>query len=452
VRTSFLGKIFYLLFIVRLNSRQSPLLADEGKRGGYKFKSAIMKVLIADDSKSMRQMLQGTLEEVGYDVVVTENGQQAWEALREGYIRLAILDWMMPGMDGLEVCRKLQKENILGMIHVILLTSLEGTENVVTALQSGASDYICKPFHPDELLARLKAGERIVNMQMQLSHIQKMDAIGHLAAGIAHEINTPLQYIKDNTIFVQDAFRDVTKFITRNSHNQISSPVYRASQGGDERGIKECDAVEEDDANVKYLIEEVPRAIKESLEGLEHITKIVGAMKEFTSPGAQKKKAIDINKAIENTITVSKNEWKNKAEMKTNYDANLPLVPCFPTDFKLMVLHIIINAAQAIADSLDNKKESRGTISISTRRDGDWVEIRIGDTGTGIPEEIRSKIFDPFFTTKEVGRGTGLGLSISHSIVVEKHGGTITFDTETGKGTTFIIRLPIGSDMDRDTI
>lgn len=391
-----------------------------------------MKVLIADDSKSMRQMLQGTLEEVGYEVIVTENGQQAWETLREGNVRLVILDWMMPHMDGLEVCRRLQKENVLSLIHIILLTSREGTENVITALQAGASDYICKPFHPDELLARLKAGERIVNMQMQLSHMQKMDAIGHLAAGIAHEINTPLQYMGTNIRFIQDSLEDMIKI-------KSLVPTLRAGENNN----KENTFVQEEESRLQYLSEEVPRAIHDALDGLEHIAKIVGAMKEFASPGVQKK-AIDISMAIDNTITVSRNEWINVADIETKYDPGLPLVSCFPADFKLVILNIIVNAAQAIAEVMKTNKDATGKICISTNHNDEWAEIRISDTGFGIPDDIKNMVFDPFFTTKEVGKGTGMGLAISHSIVVEKHGGTIIFDTEAMKGTTFIIRLPIG--------
>mgnify|MGYP001561643174 CR=1 FL=1 len=438
----------------------------------------LMKVLIADDSRSMRKMVQATLEEAGYEVVVTEDGQQAWDALCKGDLRLAILDWVMPYMDGLEICRRLQKEKPLNMVQVILLTSTEGAENVAAALQAGASDYITKPFHPDELIARLKVGERIVNLQMQLSHAQKMEAIGSLASGIAHEINTPLQYVRDNVNFIQDAFRDMNKLLEKYSylhkaadHNQITPPSFPASQGEDEdkMRISECgmlitpsfpasqgedkgrektpagaEEVAEEEARVKYLMEEVPKAVQESLEGLGRIAEIVKAMKEFAPPGMQDRKiAVDVNKAITHTLTVSQNEWKNVADVVTNFDTALPLVPCFPIDFNLMVLNIIINATHAIADMVDDKKGGKGIINVSTRRCGDWAEIRISDTGAGIPEEIRHKIFDPFFTTKKIGRGTGMGLTMAYTIVVEKHGGTITFDTETGKGTTFIIRLPV---------
>ena len=264
-----------------------------------------MKVLIADDSRSMREMLKGTLEQVGYDVVVTEDGRQAWEALSKGDLHLAILDWLMPHLDGVEVCRKLRDERMIKLVHVILLTSREGSENVVAALQAGASDYICKPFHPDELLARLKVGERNVNLQIQLSHTQKMEAVGRLAAGIAHEINTPLQYIRDNTSFLSEAFRDVVKLVPQ----QYCLTEGGKLLGGSEGEINEtsAEAAGEEEEDVKNLIQDIPEAIRDSLEGLDRITEIVRAMKEFSSSGAQKKEAIDINKAIANTITVSRN-------------------------------------------------------------------------------------------------------------------------------------------------
>ena len=167
-------------------------------------------------------------------------------------------------------------------------------------------------------------------------------------------------------------------------------------------------------------------------------------MKEFSSSGAQKKEAIDINKAIANTITVSRNEWKKVAEMVTMFDQDMPPVACFPMDFNLMILNIIMNAVHAVRDVMDTKNEGKGIISISTSHTSDWAEIRVSDTGAGIPEEARPRIFDPFFTTREVGKGRGMGLTTAYSIVVEKHNGTISFDTETGKGTTFIIRLPLG--------
>jgi len=166
-------------------------------------------------------------------------------------------------------------------------------------------------------------------------------------------------------------------------------------------------------------------------------------MKEFSHPGSEEKTLTDINKALESTITVSRNEWKYVAELETEFDPNMPAVPCLPGELNQVFLNLIINAAHAIADVVKDKGEEKGEIKVSTLAKEDCVEVRISDTGMGIPPEIRKKVFDPFFTTKEVGKGTGQGLAISHNVVNDKHGGDLTFETEVGKGTTFIVRLPV---------
>ena len=173
------------------------------------------------------------------------------------------------------------------------------------------------------------------------------------------------------------------------------------------------------------------------------MSKIVGAMKDFSHPGGEELEAVDLNKTIESTITVARNEWKYVAEMVTKFDPALPPVPCLVGEFNQVVLNIVINASHAIADVVSKNTGEKGTITVTTRQDGDWAEVRIRDTGTGIPEKHRSKVFDYFFTTKEVGKGTGQGLSIAYAVITEKHGGAITLESEMGKGTTFIIRLPI---------
>lgn len=174
------------------------------------------------------------------------------------------------------------------------------------------------------------------------------------------------------------------------------------------------------------------------------MAKIVSAMKQFSHPGMDEKSYTDINKAIQNTITISRNEWKYVADVTTDLDADLPLVPCLRDEFNQVILNIIINAAHAIGETAEVKSGGKGFIKITTRRQGEWAEIRVSDTGPGIPKEIRDRIFDPFFTTKEVGKGSGQGLAISHSVIVNKHSGSIEFETEIGHGTTMIIRLPIG--------
>ena len=170
---------------------------------------------------------------------------------------------------------------------------------------------------------------------------------------------------------------------------------------------------------------------------------IVSAMKEFSHPGSQERRAIDLNRAIETTVTISRNEWKYVAEVHTQLDPNLPLVPCLAGEINQVLLNLVVNAAHAIADIAAQGRPGMGTITLSSRRDGDWVEISVADTGTGIPENIREKVFDPFFTTKELGKGTGQGLMLAHSVVVKKHGGSIWLDSEVGKGTTFFVRLPL---------
>ena len=196
-------------------------------------------------------------------------------------------------------------------------------------------------------------------------------------------------------------------------------------------------------ADLDYVLPEIPKAIQQSLEGVERVATIVRAMKEFSHPGTGQKSAVDLNHAIESTITVARNEWKYVAEVVTHFDPKLPPVPCLAGEFNQVILNLIINATHAIADVVGDGGNAKGTITITTRQDQDWAEIRVQDTGAGIPEKIRNRIFEPFFTTKGVGKGTGQGLAISRSVVVDKHGGTIAFETEIGKGTTFIVRLPI---------
>ena len=275
-------------------------------------------------------------------------------------------------------------------------------------------------------------------MEVQLRHAQKMESIGQLAAGVAHEINTPIQYIGDNNRFLSDAFSDLGDAIQK---FQQLLEAGKANTINPELLNEVEEAVQH--ADLDYLRDEIPSAIQQSLEGVDRVAKIVAAMKEFSHPGTEEKSSIDLNKAIDSTITVARNEWKYVAEVVTDFDASLPMVPCLPGEFNQVILNLIVNAAHAIADVIEGQTDSKGTIRVSTRNIGEQVEVRIIDTGGGIPEKLQSRIFEPFFTTKQVGKGTGQGLAIAHSTIVDKHGGTIELESEIGKGTTFIIRLPI---------
>ncbi|MBT4483244.1 MAG: PAS domain S-box protein, partial [Candidatus Latescibacteria bacterium] len=275
-------------------------------------------------------------------------------------------------------------------------------------------------------------------MERQFAQDQKIKSIGQLAAGVAHEINTPTQYIGDNLLFLQDTFSNVTTVLTT---GRDFLEVAKAGPVSSEL-VQEVEKAFED-LDFEYISEEIPTAIEQSLDGNKRVAEIVRAMKEFSHPGVETKTAININRALESTMTVARNEWKYVADMKTDFDTELPDIPCFPGEFNQVILNIVLNATHTISDVIGDGSSGKGTITLSTRLDGDFAEIRISDTGTGIPEKVRANIFDPFFTTKEVGKGTGQGLAISHNVIVEKHGGTISFETEMGKGTTFIIRLPI---------
>lgn len=319
-----------------------------------------------------------------------------------------------------------------------------------------------------DITAQKQAERERKRMELQLRHAQKLESIGQLAAGIAHEINTPTQFIGDNTRFLQDAFRDLEKFFAAQGHllevaRQVASDQGRASGAPADPSdrsaaspaaaptlaalVTAVQAAEQAarEADLEYLREEIPRAIEQTLHGVERVTKIVRAMKDFSHPGATSKVAIDLHKAIESTVTVATNEWKYVANVVTDFDASLPPVPVLPGEFNQVILNLLINAAHAIGDVVGDGTKGKGTITLRTRRDGDWAEVQVQDTGAGIPEKIRDRIFDPFFTTKPVGKGTGQGLAIAHAVIVDKHGGSIRFETELGRGTTFILRLPLAS-------
>lgn len=285
-----------------------------------------------------------------------------------------------------------------------------------------------------DIADRKRAEREREAMEIQLRHAQRLESIGQLAAGIAHEINTPAQYIGDNIRFLRSSFNDLIEVVQRQralSESPGASGTFEGQQTGS--SVSNID--------LEYLMGEVPQAIDQTLDGVSHISTIVGAMREFSHPGTKEKQPLDLNHAISNTITVARNEWKYVAEVETDYDSSLPLVLCLPGDFNQVMLNLIVNAAHAIADVV--KGGEKGTIVVQTRNQISNAEIRIRDTGGGIPDHIRDRVFEPFFTTKPVGRGTGQGLALARAIIVDKHRGQIDFETEPGKGTTFVVRLPI---------
>jgi signal transduction histidine kinase len=391
-----------------------------------------MRVLIAEDDPVSRVMLQATLKKWGHEPVVSCDGREALSILeQESPPDIAILDWMMPEMDGPEVCRRIRQKKSPHPVYIILLTAKAQREGLVTGLEAGADDYVTKPFNHSELFARLQVGIRIVGLRSnlaervkdlevalmrlnQLQQVHKLEALGQLAAGVAHEINTPTQYIGDNIRFLQESWEQL-----------------RAAVGGDG-----------DDADISFLNEEIPKAIDESLQGVERVAKIVRAMRDFSHPSGEHKVPVDINRAIQTTITVSANEWKYVADVVTDLDPELPTTMCLPGEIQQVLLNLIVNAAHAIGDVVKSTNK-KGVIRITTTTVDGSTEIRVSDTGSGIPEVHQRRIFEPFFTTKDIGKGTGQGLAIAYSVIVQQHNGKIWFETEVGKGTTFFLRLPI---------
>lgn len=289
-----------------------------------------------------------------------------------------------------------------------------------------------------DITARKEAEKGQKKLQSQLLHAQKLESVGQLAAGIAHEINTPTQYVGTNIDFLDEAFRDVVKII---DHFQT---LLKAEENGTLSPQQFQDARQAlNDADWDYLSTEIPSAINQSREGIKRVTAIVRAMKEFSHPGSKDKVSVNLNTIIQTTITVTTNEWKYVAEIKTDLDSSLPSISCLVDEMGQVILNILVNAAHAIGEKLgDNPEGQKGVITLSTRQEKKWVELRISDTGSGISEKIQQRIFDPFFTTKKVGKGTGQGLAIVHDVITSKHQGTISLESEVGVGTTFIIRLP----------
>jgi signal transduction histidine kinase len=286
-----------------------------------------------------------------------------------------------------------------------------------------------------EIQERRRAEQERMELERELAQIQKMESLGTLAGGIAHEINTPVQYVGENLRFLSESVAGLSQVLNR--YKSLAETARSEGVLADE--LTEVAAAVET-ADLDFLRQEMPASIDQSLEGIGRISEIVRAIREFSHPDAREKTAIDINHAITTTLTVAKNQIKYVADVETDFDTSLPPVSCHPGELNQVILNLLVNAAHAIEGAAS---ESKGRITVSTRRVADRVEIRIADSGTGIPEAIRKKIFDPFFTTKEPGKGTGQGLAICHTIITKKHGGTITVDSEPGEGATFVVCLPL---------
>ncbi len=294
--------------------------------------------------------------------------------------------------------------------------------------------YTVAPLHEDTRLVSavvtFRDIEALKAARREAMHASRLASVGQLAAGIAHEINTPVQYIGDNLRFMAGGIGKLTRLIGALS---VLAEEVDAAEVARLRAAHE----------LGYYAGELELAASQSLAGIEQVAHIVRSMKDFSHPGTVSKISLDINRAIENTVTVTRNEWRQVARVVTDLAPDLPHVTCQPGAINQVFLNLIINAAQAIASG---KRQQPGVIHVSSRRDGGMVEVRVADDGPGVPPAIRGRIFDPFFTTKEVGKGTGQGLAICLDLVMTKHGGVLFLDDTPPPGAVFVLRLPLEPD------
>ncbi|HXN30740.1 MAG TPA: ATP-binding protein, partial [Polyangiaceae bacterium] len=350
------------------------------------------------------------------------NGPRLWEAIHpddRARARTRLSDLARAkGMKDLDMeYRVVTKEG--RQIEVRTIASFEAVSGVVDAIRGITFD-----------VTRQK------KLECELNQAQKLESVGRLASGVAHEINTPIQFVSDSIHFVREAIADLTPLIAK--YRSVTQAIAREGHGGElTAGLAQA----ESDADLDFLLEKIPQALNRSLDGLDRVATIVRSMKAFAHPGQEETTSADLNEAIQSTLVIATNEYKYVADMETLL-GDIPRVTCHLGDINQAVLNIVVNAAHAIGDVVKGT-EARGRITVRTLREDASVVISVSDTGGGIPEAIRARIFDPFFTTKEVGKGTGQGLAIARSVVHEKHGGDLWCESEVGVGTTFFIRLPI---------
>jgi two-component system, NtrC family, sensor kinase len=416
-----------------------------------------MRILIAEDDPVSRCLLEAKLAKWGYDAVVTCDGNEAWQALQaEDAPKLAILDWMMPGMDGVEICKRMRRQQKETYTYIILLTSLTMDEELVSGMEAGADDYIAKPFKANELEVRLRAGRRIIDLQNDLLNArdnirdeaeelknttnaldraysdlkitqarmhqeEKLASLGRLAAGVAHEINTPIGFISSNLDTLEKYTKRITEYIA--AQTEILDSLGDFVELAESRKRMKLEAI----------LGDMPHLIEESRNGSRRIMDIVRNLKTFTRLDEAGWKFADINECLECTLGILGNELGNKAVLIREYGL-LPEIMCHPGRLNQVFMNLLHNAAQAI--------DEHGTITVRTALEYGYVRVEITDTDHGIDDSIRDRIFEPFFTTREVGAGTGLGLSASYDIVKE-HGGEISLESQAGEGATFIVLIPV---------
>jgi two-component system, NtrC family, sensor kinase len=394
-----------------------------------------MNILIADDDSVSRHFLQYYLEKWGYAVTAAHDGAEAWRFFEGGSFPMVITDWMMPEMDGSALLRRIRASQRPGYVYAILLTARSQKQDLVEGMESGADDFLTKPFDRDELRVRLRAGERIIRLEHHLRETQaaliqkeQLASLGRLAAGVAHEINNPIAYVTNNIAVLRREVQTALKMLDTYGQGRAAlsriEPELAAS----------LDRLEQE-TDLAYLRDNLGRIFDSTADGLRRIRAIVQNLRDFARLDEAQFKEVDLGTALESTLSALRHELDQKALRVTTDFQQVPAVACHPGKINQMFFNILLNAIQASARD--------GQLEVRARPDGEHkVLIEIEDHGSGISSEHLPHIFEPFFTTKPVGGGTGLGLSVSYGIARD-HGGSLEVESHVGQGSLFRIRLPL---------
>ncbi|MFW5751256.1 MAG: sensor histidine kinase [Planctomycetota bacterium] len=421
-----------------------------------------LTVLLVDDDSSMLILLETLLRRRSkLQSRSVGDAESAWQELERKGIDIVIADIGLPGIDGCELVRRMKAHPDYRLIPVVLITGQMAEDAIDAVFAAGADDFLTKPIHGRELHARLIAASRLRRLHLELRgknrelvqsleqleetqqhmvHLQKMEAIGALAAGIAHEINTPTQYVGDNLRFLKDAFADLAEVDAA-----VEGLAAAAGGAGDVAPALAGLTAAREEADTEFLAEEIPQALEQALEGVDRVASIVQAMRDFSYHGTAEKRACDLEAIITSTSTLARNEYKYVADLEVDIAPDLPPLVCDESAIKQALLNLIVNAAHAIEERQKGEgDDGRGQIRIAASNDGTDIFLSVADTGVGISPEVKRRIFEPFFTTKEAGKGTGQGLAILHNVIVGSHRGSIEVESRRGEGTVFTLRIPGG--------
>ncbi|WP_414562160.1 MULTISPECIES: sensor histidine kinase [unclassified Anabaena] len=421
----------------------------------------VQLVLVVDDTPANLAVTSEALTDAGFEVAIAKDGDRAIKQAERNLPDLILLDIMMPGIDGFETCRRLKASPITQDIPVIFMTALSDTTDKVTGFNLGAVDYITKPFQEAELLARVKthlklrhltqtleqqvtertaelttALQQMQQSQVQLVQSEKMATLGQLVAGVAHEINNPVNFIHGNLSHIEDYVQTLLEFI------QLYQKHYS-------QPVPEIQAKSEDE-DLDFLQDDLLKILASVKIGSDRIREIVRTLRNFSRTDEAEFKAVDIHEGINSTLTILQHRLKATPERPAieiikDY-SDLPQVECYPGPLNQVFMNILVNAIDALEDSFHKAQTTFDKFTITIRTsviNHQWVEIAIADNGTGIPDQVKQRIFDPFFTTKPVNQGTGFGLSISYQIITDKHNGKLECFSTPGAGAEFVIQIPI---------